>query len=287
MTVTHSSIEPSWLPQVPASLKISGFSECEFLATSATDRSVRANSSSSAPNASAHSSAWTAAAGRTSAASAVPPSRRPSSPATSCSPASAAASHRAARPNSAIIASPRPLRASALRSCPPARAACSSRRAWRAGSRPRTCRRPAASPFGDDARAFDGTGRARCPANVTGTRALPSPTTKSIVTPSGRVLSEPCLDHPAEPHRLARLGRTGRQVARHVEQARLVAQRPGREQRRADQRDERDQHEHQPLVLGLERGAHLRRPSSRRFSAARIASQLQPTSSRVPITVTA
>jgi hypothetical protein len=40
MIVTHSSIEPSWLPQVPASLKMNGLAEWLFSATSFTDRSV-------------------------------------------------------------------------------------------------------------------------------------------------------------------------------------------------------------------------------------------------------
>ena len=36
---THSSIEPSWLPQVPVTLNSSGFSEWEFSQTLATEKS--------------------------------------------------------------------------------------------------------------------------------------------------------------------------------------------------------------------------------------------------------
>ena len=56
ITMTHSSMEPSWLPHVPASLKISGLSECEFIATSFTDRSVRMNNHISIANENAQSS---------------------------------------------------------------------------------------------------------------------------------------------------------------------------------------------------------------------------------------
>ena len=54
--------------------------------------------------------------------------------------------------------------------------------------------------FGDHAR--PSTNRSgTMPVDRTGTRALPSPTTKSIVTPSARVLSEPCSTMP--PSRIA------------------------------------------------------------------------------------
>ena len=55
MIVTHISIEPSWLPQVPASLKMKGFAEWLFSATSLTERSVERNSEISAAKAQATS----------------------------------------------------------------------------------------------------------------------------------------------------------------------------------------------------------------------------------------
>ena len=36
---THNNIEPSWLPQVPATLYNMGFNECELFATSFTEKS--------------------------------------------------------------------------------------------------------------------------------------------------------------------------------------------------------------------------------------------------------
>src|SRR5690606_11395958 len=60
------------------------------------------------------------------------------------------------------------------------------------------------------------------------------------------------------------------------------AQRPGGQQRRADQRDERHDQQDQALMLGFQPTAHFRLASSLRRSAPRIASQLQPTSARVP-----
>ena len=144
ITVTHSSMEPSWLPQAPESLKISGLAECELLATSATERSVMANTQIRLAKARPHSKACSAAAGRTSAASSLPPSRRPKAPPSNCSAASAAASHRAARPISGIIPA---YPATAVRPVPhpslPARAACSSHHVWRAGYPPRKCHRRA------------------------------------------------------------------------------------------------------------------------------------------------
>ena len=55
--------------------------------------------------------------------------------------------------------------------------------------------------FGDHARAFDEQVGHDAAEQRTGTRALPSPTTKSIVTPSARGLERAGLDHPAQPHR--------------------------------------------------------------------------------------
>jgi hypothetical protein len=49
-------------------------------------------------------------------------------------------------------------------------------------------------------------------------------------------------------------------------------------------RSQRDQHQDQPLMLGLD---HSPRARSRRASARRIASQLKATSSNVPPTVMA
>ena len=106
ITVTHSSIEPSWLPQVPAILKISGFMACELAATSFTDRSVIAKAHTNMANENATSPPWSTATGRVSASisSPSPPCARTASvPVANCSAASAAASQSAARPNSAII----------------------------------------------------------------------------------------------------------------------------------------------------------------------------------------
>ncbi len=38
-TSTHSSMEPSWLPQVPVILNSIGFIECEFSTTFSTEKS--------------------------------------------------------------------------------------------------------------------------------------------------------------------------------------------------------------------------------------------------------
>ena len=36
---THNNIEPSWLPQAPATLYKTGFSKCELVATNFTEKS--------------------------------------------------------------------------------------------------------------------------------------------------------------------------------------------------------------------------------------------------------
>ena len=197
ITVTHSSIEPSWLPQAPASLKISGLAECEFVGDQR-DRQVGAREQQQQRAEGERAQQRLDHRRRPHQRGEPRPALRAAraTPASSCSPASAAASHSAARPSSAIIRRFRHrLRASARRSCPRARAACSSRRAWRAGCRRRTCRRRRSAPSATTPE--PSTNRSgTMPRERTGTRALPSPTTKSIVTPSARVLSEPCSTMP-------------------------------------------------------------------------------------------
>src|SRR5690606_15778749 len=95
------------------------------------------------------------------------------------------------------------------------------------------------------------------------------------------------LDHAAQPHSLAGFGRSRGHVARDVEIARLVAQRPGRQQGGADQYDDGNDQQDEPLVLGLQAGVHFLRPSSLRRSAARMASQLQAISPSAPPMVSA
>ena len=61
-------------------------------------------------------------------------------------------------------------------------------------------------------------------------------------------------------HAAVRIGLGGDDFAGHVEVRGLAPQAPDGEQRRADQRDQCDQDQDQPLVLGLERGRHLPLP---------------------------
>ena len=136
MTMTHSSMEPSWLPKLPDSLKINGFIECEFDATNFTDKSVIANSQTSMANDRVTSTPCMMAAGRISPASSpLPSSRTAMKPAIICNAASAAASHRAARPSSAIIRGlrwfPRPFWPPDAVPFPAIRAGRNSRHAWR------------------------------------------------------------------------------------------------------------------------------------------------------------
>src|SRR3546814_20853331 len=61
----------------------------------------------------------------------------------------------------------------------------------------------------------------------------------------------PLRDHPAQPHMLAERQPVALHVARRVEERRLILERREREPARAQYRDQREQHEHQPLLLGL------------------------------------
>ena len=103
MIVTHISMLPSWLPQVPAILKISGLAEWLLSTTSFTERSVVTNNMISAPNEISTRNPCMTATGRTSPPSATPLGRSANAPATSCNTANAAAIHKMARPSSAII----------------------------------------------------------------------------------------------------------------------------------------------------------------------------------------
>ena len=110
--MTHSSIDPSWLPHAPANLYSHGLAEWLFSTTSLTDMSLPRNTPIRHAIATSASTPCTTAIGRTAASSSSPSvlsapfavRRRPSAASASCSAASAAASHSAARPVSAIIA---------------------------------------------------------------------------------------------------------------------------------------------------------------------------------------
>ena len=205
---------------------------------------------------------WTSADG---ADRAVAPRRQPRSSPTvssSCSSASAAASHSAARPASAIIAraSCRPC---ARRPGCRAAAACSARHAWRGYCRRRTCRRcePA---LGDHAAAFaeqvGDDAAIRRPAS----RALPSLTTEADRDAVGLALDRARLDHPAEPHRLARRRPCRRRCRPACRNRRRGPCRPHIASSTAPSTATiASDDQHQPLVLGLHLARLARRPRPR------------------------
>ena len=103
---------------------------------------------------------------------------------------------------------------------------------------------------------------------LNGGATSPSLTMKRIVTPSGSRLSEPVLDHPAEPHRLARASALPAAMSAGVYEIGGAVLKPHMASSTAASTQRWPQHDqHQPLVLGL----HWRRFSaSAAASAARI-----------------